>query len=229
MAQHDLRNTYRIAFVPETIGALVLLDSLGAEFDQIFCGLQVTTVGGPGSYQVKQSWNPQHPINAIAKKVLNLSGRNYEELEFDIHGSDERQYSSPGFRINMLTIARNIYYSYPEYHSSLDNLDLVNGQQISETFALYVRVINEFESRRVFVRVEPRGEPMLSRHNLYTVVGGALIPDSTMPQLDLALWVLFLCDGDLSTEDIADQVGIGHDEVLNMCERLSHLNLLREI
>lgn len=228
MAQRDLRYTYRIAFVPETIGALVLLDSLGTDFDQIFCGLQVTTVGGPGSYQIKQSWNPQHPINAIASKVLNMSGREYQELVFDIHGSDERQYSSPGFRINMLTIARNIYYSYPEYHSSLDNLDLVNGQQISDTFSLYVRLINELESRRVFVRVEPRGEPMLSRHKLYDVIGGSLTPDSAMSQLDLALWVLFLCDGDFSTEDIACRVGMAHEEVLMMCDQLSRLDLLRE-
>lgn len=227
-SQQRLRNSYRIVFVPETVGALAFLDSLGDSFNRIFCGLQVATVGGPGSYQIKQSWNPHHPINSIASRILEASGKRFQIRPFDIHGSDERQYSSPGFRLNVITIARDIYYSYPEYHSSLDNLDLVTGQQIYETFGLYLDLIDALESRRVFVRTEPRGEPMLNRHNLYNAVGGSLIPDSSLTELDLALWVLFLCDGDLSSDEIALRLSVSHQEVLAMCGKLETLKLLRE-
>ena len=227
--QKNLRYTYRFAFVPETIGALAYLESLDIDVNKIFCGLQITTVGGPGSFQLKQSWDQHHPINGLALRVLQNAGVKLQIVPFDIHGSDERQYSSPGFRINMITIAKDIYYSYKEYHSSLDNLDFVNGLQIAETFALYVDLIQELEDRRVFVRCEPRGEPMLSKHNLYDVIGGSLLPNSKFTKLDLALWVLFLCDGNVSICDIATRLEVGESDVLEMCEMLQQAGMLYEL
>ena len=223
------RYTYRFAFVPETIGALVYLKSLGDSWARIFCGLQITTVGGPGSFQLKQSWDVTHPINKLARKALEDCKKEYSTLEFDIHGSDERQYSSPGFRINMVTIGKDIYYTYPQYHTSLDNLDFVSGRQIAESLMVYLDLISKLESRRVFVRTEPRGEPMLSKRHLYHEIGGSLLPDKSMSQLDMALWILFLTDGLRSTDDIAEKINVDSDEVLSACLDLTQHNLLREI
>ena len=161
------RSTYRFVFVPETIGAISYLASKAEQAKNIDFGLQITTVGGPGEFQIKSSFENSHAINRIISGVLEQNGKPFSTLPFDIHGSDERQYSSPGFRINMATLAKDIYYSYPQYHTSLDNLDFVNGEQIAETFILYTKIIDEIEKRRVFVRTEPHGEPMLSRHDLY--------------------------------------------------------------
>lgn len=224
-----LKFTYRFAFVPETIGALAYLQELGDDVSNIYGGLQVTTVGGPGDFQLKKSWNPEHPINRIARNVLEASGRAYTELDFDIHGSDERQYSSPAFRVNMLTIAKDIYYSYPQYHSSLDNLDFVNGRQICESLRLYIDFIHQLESSRTFVRTDPRGEPMLGKRDIYRQMGGSLLPIGGMSSLDLILWVLFLCDGIMTTSDVALKLNLNPEEVKNTCELLVAHGLLKEI
>jgi aminopeptidase-like protein len=223
------RSTYRFVFVPETIGAISYLASNAEQAKNIDFGLQITTVGGPGEFQIKSSFENSHAINRIISGVLEQSSKPFSTLPFDIHGSDERQYSSPGFRINMATLAKDIYYSYPQYHTSLDNLDFVNGEQIAETFILYTKIIDEIEKRRVFVRTEPHGEPMLSRHDLYNLFGGALLPGSDISELDLVLGLLFHTDGRLSTSDIAVIMNQNENLILETSLMLTSKNLLLEI
>ena len=223
------RSTYRFVFVPETIGAISYLASNAEQAKNIDFGLQITTVGGPGEFQIKSSFENSHAINRIISGVLEQNGKPFSTLPFDIHGSDERQYSSPGFRINMATLAKDIYYSYPQYHTSLDNLDFVNGEQIAETFILYTKIIDEIEKRRVFVRTEPHGEPMLSRHDLYNLFGGALLPGSDISELDLVLGLLFHTDGRLSTSDIAVIMNQNENLILETSLMLTSKNLLLEI
>ena len=228
----ELKNrhsTYRIVFVPETIGAITYLASHFEQVKDIDFGLQITTVGGPGEFQVKSSFEKSHAINRIIGAVLTQNKKSFTTLPFDIHGSDERQYSSPGFRINMATLAKDIYYSYPGYHTSLDNLDFVNGVQIAETFILYTKIIDEIEKRQVFRRTEPHGEPMLSRHDLYNLFGGALLPDSNISELDLVLGLLFNTDGRLSTSDIAIIMNQSEDLILETSLMLKSKNLLLEV
>jgi len=223
------RSTYRFVFVPETIGAISYLASNVEQVKNIDFGLQITTVGGPGEFQIKTSFENSHAINRIISGVLTQNGKPFTALPFDIHGSDERQYSSPGFRINMATLAKDIYYSYPQYHTSLDNLDFVNGEQIAETFILYTKIIDEIEKRRVFARTEPHGEPMLSRHDLYNLFGGALLPGSDLSELDLVLGLLFHTDGRLSTSDIALIMNQNENLILETSIMLTSKNLLLEI
>ena len=228
-AKQDRRWSYRIIFVPETVGAIAYLKLNERQLKQIDFGLQITTVGGPGSFHVKKSFDTGHPINSIIEDVLKRNNKSFEAKDFDIHGSDERQYSSPGFRINMATLAKDMYYTYPQYHTSLDNLDFVTGSQIAETFFLYAEIIDEIESRQVYERIDPHGEPMLSQHGLYEIFGGALLPNLKIANLDLVLWILFLSDGKKSTQDIAGQLKIEPDQVLEVSELLALKNLLKAV
>ena len=228
-SKSDRKWTYRIVFVPETIGAIAYLKFNEEKMKLIDFGLQITTVGGQGKFQVKESFDPTHFVNSIVSDVLSSSQKNYETKKFDIHGSDERQYSSPGFRINMTTLAKDIYYTYPQYHTSLDNLDFVNGRQIAETFDLYVKVIEEIEKLKIYERVNPHGEPMLSKHGLYEIFGGSLLPNSNIANLDLVLSVLFMSDGLLPVSGIATNLKVDLKSIEDVCQILVTKNMLREI
>lgn len=196
--------TYRIVFVPETLGAIAYCALNEAAMKAIDMGLVITTVGGKGKVGYKQSWDAAHPINRIIEEVLNDAREAFLTYPFDIHGSDERQYSSQGFRINCATICKDRYYEYPEYHSSLDNLDFVTGEQIAHTLALYCRLMDKVEARKVYRNRISCGEVMLSRHDLYPASGGAQRPElGGRSELDLILWLLFWCDGKKSLQDIA--------------------------
>jgi aminopeptidase-like protein len=190
------RWSYRVVFVPETIGAIAYCAQNEEAMRKIDLGLVITTVGGPGKFGFKQSFDPNHAVNQLIKDCFDEVGIEYISYPFDIHGSDERQYSSQGFRINVATICRDRYYEYPQYHSSLDDLNFVTEKQIAETLALYQRLIYKLEARQIYRNVLPNCEVMLSRHDLYPATGGAQRPElGGRSELDLILWMLFLCDG----------------------------------
>ena len=46
-------------------------------------------------------------------------------------GSDERQYSSPGFRLVTPSIHKSKYYEYPQYHTSADDLNFISILKMS--------------------------------------------------------------------------------------------------
>ncbi len=213
--------SYRIVFVPETIGAIAYCSRNEAAMKKINMGLVITTVGGPGKLGYKQSYDPSHPINAIIEEVLNENGNEFITYPFDIHGSDERQYSSQGFRVNVATISRDRYYEYPFYHSSLDDLSFVTAKQIEHTLEVYERLIEKLEARTIYRSLIPNCEVMLSRHDLYPATGGAQRPElNGRSELDLILWLMFLCDGKLDLDTIAARLEISTEELAIIANRL---------
>jgi aminopeptidase-like protein/spore coat polysaccharide biosynthesis protein SpsF (cytidylyltransferase family) len=213
--------SYRIVFVPETIGAITYCACNELAMKGIDMGLVITTVGGPGKFGYKRSFDSSHPINAMIEQVFRDTETEFVTYPFDIHGSDERQYSSQGFRINAATICRDRYYEYAYYHSSLDDLNFVTAEQITGTLNLYVRLIDKVEARRVYRNRIPHGEVMLSRHDLYPAMGGAQRPElGGKSELDLILWLLFLCDGKLDIVRIAEKLGVSSVDLVPIADRL---------
>ncbi|MDN5108507.1 DUF4910 domain-containing protein, partial [Aliarcobacter butzleri] len=120
--QAELEHSYRIIFVPETIGAIAYSANNETTMKQIKQGLVITTCGGLGEYGYKQSWEKECEINEMIEEIFKTNSIDFKTYPFDIHGSDERQYSSQGFKINCATISKDRYYEYDYYHTSLDNL-----------------------------------------------------------------------------------------------------------
>ncbi len=222
--------SYRIIFVPETIGALAYIAMNEKLIKEISFGIVITTVGGPGRMGYKQSWNITHPINNLVEDTFKECGVEYKVQPFNIHGSDERQYSSPAFRVNCVTIFKDCYYDYKEYHSSKDNLEFVNAAQIIETYKVYNELIKKIEAREVYISANPHGEPMLSRYDLYPKSGGAQTPGgSESDDLEIMLWVLFLSDGQMSLEDISRRQKIKYTRVKYCAEILERNELILKI
>lgn len=220
--------SYRIIFVPETIGAITYCALNEVAMKKIELGFVVTTVGGSGKFGYKKSFNPSHPINSMIEDVFDEMGEDFITYPFDIHGSDERQYSSQGFRINVATICRDRYYEYPYYHTSLDDLSFVTAEQISETLEIYARMIGKLESRTIYYNTIPNCEVMLSRHELYPITGGAQRPElGGRSELDLILWLLFLCDGKLDLYSIANMLEVSLVELAPIAQRLADKGILK--
>ena len=223
-AQPERHYSYRFVWVPETIGAVAWLARNAEAARHIDMGLVVTTCGGPGAMGTKLSWDDRHAINRTIHEVLTARGRPFKTYPFDIHGSDERQYSSPGFRINMASIHKDRYYEYPQYHSSADDLSFVNGGQLAEALLVHQQVIERLELREVYRRTQAGGEVMLSRHDLYPASGGAQRPElGGRSELDLILWLLWHADGRRSLCDMAHaldvDVAVLRPLALRLCQR----------
>lgn len=222
--------TYRIVFVPETIGAIAYSALNESFMKDIDFGLVITTAGGPGKFGYKQSYDSGHYINTLIEKVLGDVEPLFITYPFDIHGSDERQYSSQGFMINVATICKDRYYEYPYYHSSLDNLDFVTSQQLFESFEVYKTLIENFEMLKVYRNTTPNCEVMLSRHGLYPKHGGAIRPDeNAKSELDIILWLLHYCNGRKPLQQIALLLDIKLESLNPIIDKLVNNSLLKEV
>lgn len=221
--QDVLEHSYRIVFVPETIGAVAYCANNEAVMKSIDNGLVITTCGGQGIYGYKQSWNKENFINGMIEDVFKQNNIEFLTYPFDIHGSDERQYSSQGFKINCATIAKDRYYEYKEYHTSLDNLDFVKSENLNITLDLYLQLINKMDKNLVYKNMYPNCEVMLSKHDLYPKTGGAQLPNSTVSALDIILWSLFYMDGSISLYEIAKKLDVSievvHEQVKDLEEK----------
>lgn len=190
--------SYRVLFVPETIGSLAWLQKNQKQLKNIKHGLVVTCVGDKGMLTYKKSRQGDAEIDLVAEKVLAESGQKYRILDFYPMGSDERQYCSPAFNLPVGSLMRTPYGQYPEYHTSADNLSIISEQPLEETFKQYVKIIEAIDQSERYINRYPKGEAFLGGKNLYRNTGGRTITDA-----GVIFWILNFSDGHHSLLDIS--------------------------
>ena len=226
-------NSWRFVFAPETIGAITYLNHHEKELDKVCGGLVVTCCGGKGRVGYKKSFLEDNIIDrAIEQAFRDLS---VEPLRYPFYpsGGDERQYSSPGFRIPVATICKDKYHEYYQYHNSLDDLSFVNGSQVAETLGVYEKVFEILNECRTFTARVPHGEPRLGKRGLYPAIGGGNKPGINLGEsgisyneIDIINWVLFLADGQHDLLSISELSGIPYENIVRVAKILEKNNLL---
>ena len=225
-----LNFSYRIIFVPETIGAIAYCANNEDEMKNIDCGFLVSCVGGPGTIGYKQSFKKNHYINAIIERSFQGHNVDYITYPFDINGSDERQYSSQGFRINMASITKDKYYEYNCYHTSLDNLDYVKAESINKSLMFYLCSVNQLDKNITYQNVYQNCEVMLGKHGVYPKIGGMQRPnDNINNELDIIRWLLFYCDGHMTLHEISAEANITIEILYQIAIKLEEKEILRRV
>jgi aminopeptidase-like protein len=152
------------------------------------------------------------------------SGQDYTVREFSPYGYDERQYCSPGFNLAVGSLSRTPNGSYPEYHTSADNLDLIQPVYLADTFVKYLAVIEVLENNHYYLNLNPKCEPLLGKRGLYSTLGGR----KEIPEFEFALlWVLNYSDGNFSLLDIAEKSGISFSVIREAASALQKADLLK--
>lgn len=195
--------TYRLLFIPETIGAIAWLAANRDRVGRIRHGLVATCVGDPGMSTYKRS-RSSAAIDRVAEIVLRDAGTPFRMVDFFPWGSDERQFSSPGFDLPVGSLMRTPYAEFPEYHTSADNLSFVTASALGDSFAKYAAIIDVLEQDETYRNLAPYGEPQLGRRGLYDRLGAS----RTQGADKLAIfWVLNLSDGHHSLSQICQRSG----------------------
>jgi aminopeptidase-like protein len=217
------RYSYRFLFVPGTIGSITWLARNAAVVPRIRHGLVLAGLGDRGRLTYKKSRRGDATIDRVASHVLRHSG-DHEILEFSPYGYDERQFCSPGFDLPVGRLSRTPHGTFPEYHTSADDLAFVEPGQLAKALLACLKIFEVLEGDGTYVSQSPLGEPQLGRRGLYHSMGGL----SHLPDVEMAmLWVLNLADGDHSVH-IAERSGCPFESVRSATDLLERHGLVKE-
>ncbi|HEY8404933.1 MAG TPA: DUF4910 domain-containing protein [Flavobacteriales bacterium] len=219
------RYTYRFVFVPETIGSIYYLSKHGEHFrNHLMAGLILTCIGDKGDLSYKHSRRGNALIDKVTKHILDHEGLAHRLFDFTPLGSDERQYCSPGFNLPVGVLCRSMFHSYREYHTSLDNKDILSFEGMVQTLETLVKIVKALELNDYYINTQPYCEPQMGKRGLYHSVGGMRTPPDTITRY---MNILNFSDGEYDLIDIAEKLETSVLQLEEPVQRLMESGLLR--
>src|SRR5713101_1049167 len=225
LSGRDLHYSYRFLFIPGTIGAITWLARNRETVEHIRHGLVLTCIGDAGGFHYKKSRRGNAEIDRAVAHILHHYSDYPEILDFSPYGYDERQYCSPGFNLPIGCLMRSVWGTFPEYHTSADNLDFISAESLAESLQVCASIFELLENNRSYQNLAPFCEPQLGRRGLYHSTGGT----SPEAEIHARLWVLNMSDGHHSLLDIAERSGFPFAILNDAAELLSRNGLLAQV
>jgi aminopeptidase-like protein len=218
----DRRLSYRLLFIPGTIGSITWLARNKQDLGRVVAGMSLACLGDPAPLTYKRSRNGDAWIDRAASYTLTQADPQARVVDFVPWGWDERQFNSPGFNLPMGSLCRSREGEYEEYHSSADSMSLISPESLEQALSAVAGVVRTLEADGRFLNLAPEGEPQLGKRGLYPTVGG---PAAEREQLAM-LWVLNQSDGERSLLEIAERSGLPLQLLAQIADRLVAAKLL---
>lgn len=220
--------TYRFLLCPENIGAAAFLSKNGDHLiKKLKAGYVLNCLGYGNKWTYKHSRRHNSLADIAASNVIKNEACPKEFINFFPDGSDERQFCSPGFNFPIGLIMRFMYNSFPEYHTSADNKELISFELIRESIFLYFRVLMSLELNCCPTARVQKGSPMLSKSPipLYRDMMNFRQVDKDK-ETRIILEILNLADGNQSLLNIANDKNFCLIDYCFTIEKLFRANYL---
>lgn len=218
-----LSNNYRFVIAPETIGAIAYMSQHEKQIKKLSGGYTICSVGGQDPVSYKRTFKYFSYIDRISDRSLaDLGYEDYKYYHYDGVGADERQFSSPGFRIPVGSIFKGecTEPTYKDiYHTSADNLNYISLDSIQETLGIYIKIVDNLEKDGSYIVREPHCEPMFSKYGLY---------DLDSESMACLRWLMFYSDGQHSLLEIAEKKNLEISRLYEFAQTLCEKGLLRK-
>jgi aminopeptidase-like protein len=217
--------TYRIVFIPETIGSITYLSrNITKMKENIIAGFNISCVGDERAYSCISS----RCGNTLADKVV-LHVMKHKHPDCNIYsylyrGSDERQYCSPGVDLPLVGIMRSVYGNYPEYHTSLDDLTLVTPKGLTGSYELLQDLITALEKNEKYM-LTCLCEPQLGKRGLYPT----LSTKSTSIVVKNMMNFVAYADGNNDLFDISNISNVPIDELYSIVDQFIENGLIKKV
>lgn len=220
--REDRRYTYRIVFVPETIGSIYYLSKNKDDLkSHMVAGFNLSCVGDNNDYSIVESRYGDTLADRVLKNVLHYHCESYTAYSFLKRGSDERQYNAPGIDLPVVSFCRTKYGEYPQYHTSADDMGYVSPEGFQGSFEVMEKVVNALEHNQYY-KINVLCEPQLGKRGLYPTV-------SKKGQYDeiygLTTFIAY-ADGNNDLIGISDRIGCPIDRLIDIVEMLKGSGLL---
>ena len=132
-ARKDLRYTYRILIVPETIGTVAYLSQNEHLIPRLKAGLFLEMLGKEHPHSLQSSLFADSEADLCFGHTLSKHDpKGWIGAFRMVIGNDEKQFNGPGVRVPMLSLSRVLPRSdpdhpYREYHSSHDTPAIIGS------------------------------------------------------------------------------------------------------
>lgn len=221
--QMDRRHyTYRFVFIPETIGSIAYLSKHLQHLKRtVRAGWVLTCIGDERAYSFLPSRNGNTLADRVSKQMINESNNHFDIYSYLDRGSDERQYCSPRVDLPVASLMRSKYGEFPEYHSSLDDLNLVTPKGLDGGLKMMQSVIGILENEKRW-NSTAACEAQLGKRGLYPSLSTA----ESAREVAGLVNVLAYCDGTWSEREIAELCLLSKSEVHEHIKVLSQAGLI---
>ena len=230
LSQRETKYTYKFLFNVETIGTLCYIEkNLDSLKKNVVAGFVLSCFGDKSQPNLIPSKYGDTLADSFAVNVLSNFKKGYKHRSYFDKGSEERQYTHPNINLPFVTITRSLFREFKEYHTSLDNLDMVSPATLQESYDIVSNLIDLIESEPVYVSTS-KGEPFLTKKKLYAKVSSITKTKELHNELSTKLVNLnSYCDGNNLISDLQSLLPYSKKEVLNLIDISLENGLIKEI
>ena len=220
--EKKLNKSLRFIFIPETIGSIAwIAKNYNHIKNNIIGGYNLSCIGDEKSYSFVESKDKKSLFVRYLVKEYKRRKIKYKKYSFLKRGSDERQFNSPGIDLPIVTVSRTKFGEYKEYHTSLDNFDLVTNKGLLGGFKIVKSAIENILKLKI-----PKSrllcEPHLSKYNLYNSINFKSQKNLSMDYLNF----LQYSDGTRTIEEISKEIKLKNSKSKQICKILEKNKLL---
>lgn len=156
LSDQKTKYNYRLVIAPEHLGSVFYLRDLPSdERRKLVCGIFHEMPGTQGPLKVAKTFLGKNQIDLAFYNVLRHLNTDWEIVPWRKGaGNDETVWEAPGYEIPFVEFTRceNQFEPFKEYHSSLDNPDLIDLDKCDEVLEALKRVIYILENNCVIQR-----------------------------------------------------------------------------
>lgn len=212
--------TYKFLFLPETIGSIAYLSHHEHIIPKMIYGIFSEMLGHKNTFILQYTRQGNSRIDRIAEYVLKKKTETYRTGKFrEVICNDEGIFNGPGVNVPTISLTR---YPFPEYHTSDDTPDIIYDDMLEEARDLMLDILQiidtDFCPRRKF-----KGVVFLSRYGLWVDWRKSAEHKKLGENIEK---IMMLLEGDRTVFDIAQELDMDFDIVLDFILKLEKNNLV---
>lgn len=217
--------TYRIIFIPETIGSIMYLSkNLCYLKEHVVAGFNLSCVGDNLDYSIVESRYGNTLADKALKHTMKVLLNRFSTYSFLKRGSDERQYNAPGVDLPVVAFCRSKYGEYAEYHTSADNMDFISAEGFQGSFDVMTYCITVLENNLNY-KMTVLCEPQLGKRGLYPTISHKGNYGEVVDMMNFIAYA----DGKNDLIDIAEIIDAPAGRLIPIARKLLEAGLVKEV
>lgn len=215
----------RLLLVPETIGAIDYIKRKEKHLkNNLIAGFNLTCVGDSGPFTLISSKEENTYADKIAQRILGKT-RKFKKLSFLKRGSNERQFGCQNLNLPFVTICRSRFLDFEEYHTSNDNLKIINEKNLNLTLKYIFNIIYEIQKNKIYIKRE-NCEPFFSKYELIRKTRGGKKPNAK--EISISDIVAY-AEPNYDEKELIKKINITKKNLNYLIKKLKRFNILKEL